>query len=195
VSEYHEFFYDTEFIELGPDHPIRLISIGMVHPASGSSYYAVNADVPESVIKSHKWLRDNVWPYLPTTKNRPATKDQPAGSTCRCRDGHLDRSHPAVKPRAQIASEVSEFVLVNGSESRSKNRLWSYFGSYDHVVLAQLYGTMVDLPKHMPMLTWDLEAEALARGATNLPAQTVKEHHALADAVWHADVARFLGLI
>jgi hypothetical protein len=31
--------YDTEFLERGPSYPIAFISIGMVHPESGKTYY------------------------------------------------------------------------------------------------------------------------------------------------------------
>lgn len=189
MSDYNEFFYDTEFLERGAGYPLDLISIAMVHPASGKKYYAVNADMPEAEIKKHKWLMDNVWPYLPTTKQR---YDK---STCRCLSGHLDLEDEAVKPRAQIAAELSEFVRVLGSSDRAQNRLWAYYCSYDHVVLSQLYGRMIDLPPHMPMFTWDLKVEAEAMGATELPEQKLKEHHALADAQWNVQVARYLGVI
>lgn len=185
----HDFMYDTEFLEQGHGHPIEFISIGMVHPASGNTYYAVNEYLPEREIKKNPWVLKNVWPYLPTTKNTSG------GKVCRCLHGHLDKTHPDVKPRAQIAAELSVFIRTLGSASRSGNRLWAYYSSYDHVVLAQLYGRMIDLPEHIPMFTGDLKVEAERQGVSELPKQKLKEHHALADAHWDVDVARFLDII
>lgn len=186
----NKFFYDTEFIERGPTRPVELISIGMVHPESGRTYYAVSADMPEGAIKKHPWLMEYVWPYLPTLDRHPS------GKACRCIDPrHLDKSDPAVKPRQQIAAEIAVFVGALGSPDRDENELWAYYGSYDHVVLAQSYGTMLDLPACMPMFTRDLKDAHVRAGYPELPVQDTKEHHALADARWNVEVARTLGVL
>lgn len=184
------FMYDSEFLEIGPASPISLISIGMVHPASGKTYYAVNADMPVAAIKRHPWLMENVWPYLPTLQGHPS------GMSCRCRDQrHLDKSDPVLKPRAQIAAELAMFVSTLGDARREENELWAWYGSYDHVVLAQSYGRMIDLPQCMPMLTHDLKVEHIRQGRPDLPEQSTKEHHALADALHNVEVGRVLGII
>lgn len=185
----NKFVYDTEFIETGPRSPIGLISIGVVHPESGRTYYAINADMNQTSVKRHKWLKANVWPTLPLTKHRDGAKK------CRCMDGHLDLEDPSVKPREIIAAEVAVFVATLGSPKREENELWAYFAAYDHVVLSQLYGTMKELPGCMPMFTRDLKDAAVRAGNPELPAQSSTEHHALADAEWNVEVAKFLGVL
>jgi hypothetical protein len=49
---------------------------------------------------------------------------------------------------------VRDFVL--GVE---EPELWAWYGAYDHVVVCQLFGRMVDLPKGFPMWTNDLKQE------------------------------------
>lgn len=186
----NQFFYDTEFLERGPDYPVSLISIGIVHPESGKTYYAVNADMPVAAIKNHPWLMENVWPYLPTLSGHPS------GKACRCRDPrHLDKSHPDVKPRSVIATEVAMFVSTLGAPDRAENELWAYFSSYDHVVLCQLFGAMVDLPLCMPMFTRDLKDALFRAGNPAPPVQDSGHHNALADAQWNVAVARELGVV
>jgi hypothetical protein len=125
-----DIYYDTEFLENG--ETIRLISIGMVRE-DNQEYYAVVDDL--ELIKDaakHPWLRANVLPYLPLAK--PIDPKFPV----------WDESHPDyanVKSRSEIAKEVLAFVVEYANPS-----LWAYFASYDHVVLAQLYGRMIDMP-------------------------------------------------
>ena len=184
------FFYDTEFLEEGPGGPISLISIGMAHPASGKEYYAVLEDMPFSKILRHPWLVENVVPYLPTRHGHPS------GQPCRCRDKlHLDKRDPVVKPRAVVAAELEMFISTLGHDDRDFNELWAWYGSYDHVVFAQLWGRMIDLPDCVPMITHDLKVEHIRKGRPELPEQGTKEHHALADARWNVEVARVLGVV
>lgn len=79
--------------------------------------------------------------------------------------------------RAEIARQVREFV---GEDPE----FWAYFCSYDWVVLCQLYGRMVDLPKSWPMFCRDVKQLQVDRGLTTLPKQWSVAHNALNDAVW-----------
>jgi len=81
------------------------------------------------------------------------------------------------KPKAQIAEEVKTFLLEKGSPE-----LWAWFAAYDHVVLSQLFGRMLDLPEGIPMFTNDLRSLIDWVGVKKLPAQTGGNHDALADA-------------
>lgn len=70
------------------------------------------------------------------------------------------------------------------------------YGAYDHVVLCQLFGRMIDLPKGFPMWTNDLRQETERLGvnrAADFPVQPDGEHNALADARRDLAVARWLG--
>ena len=69
----------------------------------------------------------------------------------------------------------------------SKPEFWAYYADYDWVVLCQLYGRMIDLPKGWPMYWRDLQQDIDAAGLGKPPKQEGAEHHALADALWTRD--------
>jgi hypothetical protein len=93
---------------------------------------------------------------------------------------------PAVKPRALIAAEVRDFLLgIELLGMPDLPELWAWYGAYDHVVLAQLFGSMVNLPKGIPMWTRDLNEELRRCDSgrfPNVPQQSSGVHNALADA-------------
>lgn len=167
-----KYFYDTEFLEDGST--IELISIGIA-AADGREYYAVNSDMPRERIHKHEWLMENVWPSLPLIGRKDSNGY--AGSE---RRGNLDMKSPLVKPKWVIANEVREFLL----ETAGTPELWAWYSAYDHVVLAQLFGTMMNLPKGLPMYTHDLRAYIDYQDNQKLPKQVVGLHNALADARW-----------
>lgn len=51
------YWFDTEFIERGPQHPIELISIGMV-AEDGREFYTISSEFDPS--HASQWVRDNV---------------------------------------------------------------------------------------------------------------------------------------
>lgn len=77
------FFYDTEFLERGPQFPLVLISLGVV-AEDGREFYLVNREFDRR--EANRFVRENVLPLLP-----------PAGD-------------PAWKDRAEIARELRDFV-------------------------------------------------------------------------------------
>lgn len=81
------------------------------------------------------------------------------------------------KPKDQIRDEVAEFLLAG-----SPPELWAWYSAYDHVALAQLFGTMMDLPEGVPMYTNDLRSLIDWVGITALPEQKAGVHDALEDA-------------
>lgn len=176
--------YDSEFHEDG--RTIDLISIGIVCE-DGREYYAVNADAGWDRIAKHDWLRENVVPSLPVQLGRNVkryegfTKEQPAIK--------VDMHDPSVKPKWVIANEVREFLLADGAPE-----LWADYGAYDHVVLCQLWGRMIDLPDGMPMVTRDLQQE-LARTGAAVPEQAAGAHNALEDARHVMHCLRHLGIV
>lgn len=175
-------WYDTEFVERGPRWPIELLSIGMVRE-DGAELYRVLADVPahaQVYAAEHPWLGPNVWAHLPTSTEEVFDSNGSAGTL-----DMIDLTHPSVAPRGHVAAEVLAFC-TEGLLHDQRAELWAYYGSYDHVCLAQLFGLMIDLPKGMPMYTLDLMQFILQHGMVNadLPKQEGDEHHALADARW-----------
>jgi hypothetical protein len=172
--------YDTEFIENGST--IDLISIGMVDD-SGREFYAVDRDAPWKRIAKHEWLSQNVAPHLPRLHG-DARMFAPRWNKLT-----LDFAHPAMRTRRQIADGVRDFVLAEPGSVE----LWADYGAYDHVVLSQLFGTMMDLPGGVPMFTHELQQAWENAGRPDKPAQT-DEHNALADArygmaLWRACTA------
>ena len=90
-----------------------------------------------------------------------------------------------IHPRRKIANDLLSFMGENPE-------IWTYFGSYDWVVLAQLYGRMIDLPKSWPMFCRDIMQLADTKNNPRLPPQTGTQHNALADAKWTRDVYYWL---
>jgi hypothetical protein len=60
--------------------------------------------------------------------------------------------------------------------------LWAWYGAYDHVALAQLWGSMPELPRVVPRFTLDVRQLWEHLGRPPLPAQPAGLHHALDDA-------------
>ena len=173
-------FYDTEFLEDG--RTIDLISIGMV-AEDGREYYAVSQDATKRRlrrrIRKHDWLMANVVPHLPK-----AHGDYNLYMPRRWLFNYTD---PCVKPRHVIAREVRDFIFAAPDP-----QLWAWYGAYDHVVLCQLWGKMIDLPKGVPMWTNDLKQECDRLGNPRIPEQAAGEHNALADARHNRDIAMSL---
>ncbi len=167
------YYFDTEFLEDG--NTIELISIGIVAD-DGRELYLVNRDAPWKRIRKHEWLMANVVPGLP----------QPYGDW----RNHMpkrwlcDLDNPAVKGRNAIAEAVKRFLIggpVPGL-SRPEVELWADYCAYDHVVLCQLFGRMIDLPDGIPMFTNDFQQALRAAGNPPMPQQAEGLHNALADA-------------
>jgi hypothetical protein len=169
---------DTEFIEDGKT--IDLISIALV--TDEREYYAVASDAPWGRVKKSDWLVRNVVPSLPVTGRRlletylahsPSSYPQPSIDML-----GIDVTDSRVKPRQVIANEVRDFIVATPDP-----QLWAWYAAYDHVVLCQLWGTMMQLPDGCPMWTNDLKQEVVRLGNPQLPAMPgVNEHDALSDA-------------
>ena len=173
-------FYDTEFLEDG--YTIGLISIGLVAEDGRELYRIVQDNEVINRAVRHEWLRTNVLPHLPIIID-PDSHD---GAAWRWdEDSALYREF--VWPRQYIAEEVARFILATPNP-----RLWAWYGAYDHVALAQLFGRMIDLPDGIPMFTCDLKQEAVRLGDPRVPEQQAGEHDALADARHNLAIATYL---
>lgn len=112
--------------------------------------------------KADDWVRDNVLAHLPP------------------------EPHGAYVDRATMRDEILDFTGTD------KPEFWAYYADYDWVVLAQLFGRMIDLPSGYPMYCKDLKQWCDALGNPELPAHDEAEHHALADARWNRKAYEFL---
>lgn len=162
--------YDTEFLEDG--RTIELISIGMVDN-TGHEFYAVNQEAPWDRISQHPWLLDNVVPHLPRLTGLAASPS----NVCA-----IDFSDPCVRSRTNIARLVQDFLW-------SVDELWANYAAYDFVVLAQLFGTLMDRPRGTPMFTHELQQLWETAGKPPKPVKSpLGEHHALHDARYGMDL-------
>jgi hypothetical protein len=176
-----KYWLDTEFIEDGKT--IDLISIGIVSE-DGREYYAQCPDANFS--NASDWVARNVLIHLShydmakharsceRKYNQGATDMYPLGQ--RCTPSCEWRS------RADIDREIRSFC---DPEKYGKPEFWGYYADYDWVVLCQLFGRMLDLPKGWPMYCRDLKQWADALGNPPLPKEGKDEHNALADANWN----------
>lgn len=92
--------------------------------------------------------------------------------------------------KENIRDEILAFI---GNDVNPE--FWGYFADYDWVVMCQLFGRMVDLPKGWPKYCLDLKQWMVQLGVerVHFPDQAKEsEHHALADARWNLVVWKFL---
>lgn len=159
--------YDCEFDEDG--ETIELISIAFV-AANGDEYYGINWDADLERIHRNSWLMTHVVPTLPLIIEQEHGRDVLRWD--------LERADfDQLKQRRQIRDEVKQFI-----NSFPEPQLWAWYGAYDHVALAQLFGRMIDLPTGIPMWTNDLRQECERLGNPRLPEQPAGKHNALEDA-------------
>lgn len=98
---------------------------------------------------------------------------------------HITSAEDVWRSRAEIAGTIVEFA-------GEKPEFWAYYADYDWVVLCQLFGRMIDLPKGWPMYCRDVKQLCDTMGGPKLPEQTSTEHDALADAKWTKEAWDFL---
>lgn len=149
------FFIDLEFWERGPSFPIQLISLAIVSEG-GDELYIVNDDFDWEACDS-KWLKDNV---------EPKVRDK----------------MPLFLGFDSIREIVYAWVLRMAGGKAPE--FWAYFGAYDWVVFAQIFGTMNDLPKEFPMYFFEINQLAEMTGVPIAEVPQEDEHHALSDARW-----------
>lgn len=163
-----KFYVDTEFLHTS--RTIDLISIGIV-AEDGREYYAVCEDAPWDRIRKNSWLAENVVPQLGMNPQGP--------------------HHPDLKQHFMIRREVMSFLLRHNDGFPPE--LWGWYSGFDYVVLSQLFGTMADYPKSLPMWINDLRQETERLGVYHsLPVQAEGQHHALQDAKWNKQVGEYL---
>lgn len=170
------YFLDTEFIEDG--RTIEPLSLAVVCE-DGREFYAewMSADIT----KANGWVQENVLPHMEWLgKPNTATAPQPP-----CMTKTMGSVWMCDTPR-MIRMFLLDFIGKDTPE------FWAYYADYDWIVVCQLFGTMMDLPEHFPMLCLDLKQEAIRLGDPELPEQSSVEHHALADAHWNREVWEYL---
>lgn len=165
-----KYWFDTEFIEDGKT--IDLISIGIV-AEDGRELYRQSLEFDAT--KASSWVRENVLPHLIHLDLNDVGTWPGFWTAChnRC------QGECGWVLRLKMRQDILAFV---GDDP--KPEFWAYYADYDWVVLCQLFGTMMDLPKGWPMYCRDVKQWCDMLGNPTLPEQTGTEHHALADARW-----------
>lgn len=176
------YHYDTEFKDTGST--IEPISLGMIDDNDRELYlinvHAVRAfqerDYFGNLDQTDTWLKENVFNHITEDDlNRYGLGYNKAAEL-----GHLTESF-----RAQAAQKVYDFIC-DGLNYGEQAELWGYFAAYDHVLLSQLFGRMIDLPGPMPMFTNELMTIRKRSNGTWKPKPVrpveLPEHHALMDA-------------
>jgi len=126
---------------------------------NGREFYAVSTEFDPG--KAIDWVRRHVLGQLPA----PAD--------------------PAWRSRNTIRDDLLAYLLEPGEPIE----LWAWMASYDHVVLAQLWGDMRALPRRLPRFTHELRQLWEQAGCPPLPPAGPDAHDALADA--RHNLARF----
>lgn len=119
---------------------------------TGREFYAVSTEFDPA--KAGPWVRAHVLSKLPSPGDR------------------------AWQNRATIRERLLAFLL----EPDREVELWAWYAAYDHVALAQLWGSMPDLPKEIPRFTRELRQRWADVGRPPLPKAPANAHDALADA-------------
>lgn len=151
------YFFDTEFMDDG--QTLELISLGVVSEDGTRELYCINAEM--NLGRASSWVRENVLPRLPKL------------------------SHSAWRCRADIRRALMEFLLDVNGKRPGAIEMWSYYASYDWVVLCQLWGPMIHLPTNLPAHVMDVKQFAVMLDNPKLPLiDQSKAHNALEDARW-----------
>lgn len=88
--------------------------------------------------------------------------------------------------------DIGHGVLSFVEAGASKPEFWGYYADYDWVVFAQLFGSMINLPKGWPMYCRDIKQYCDCMGNPKLPEQGKGEHSAIEDARWNLRAYEFL---
>jgi 3' exoribonuclease, RNase T-like len=119
---------------------------------NGREFYAVSTEFDPEL--AIDWVRRHVLNQLPPPADR------------------------AWRTRERIREDLLDYLLEPGEPIE----LWAWMASYDHVVLAQLWGDMRALPRQLPRFTHELRQLWEQAGCPTLPSAGEDAHDAIADA-------------
>lgn len=148
---------DTEFMEDGST--IELLSIGLV-AEDGRELYLENWHA--DLAKADPWVQEYVLPHLHLYEQ-----------TC-SDDGHKCPLH-ALSGMGRI---IYQWMCDKSPV------FWGYYSAYDWVVVCQLFGAMINLPKNWPMYCHDLRSWLDLHHFSYVKQPDDMPHHALRDARW-----------
>lgn len=71
-------------------------------------------------------------------------------------------------------------------------KIWGYYADYDWVLLAMIFGSMIDLPPSWPRYCRDVKQLCSMLGNPKLPSREGVTHNALEDAKWTRKAWKYL---
>lgn len=174
-------FIDTEFIEHAGG--IQLVSIG-IYSENGKSLYIESTSFDSRL--ANDWVKKNVLEKLLYVS--PTAVAYPEYSMVSWTVGEVNMY--GCCSEAEMGKCILEFL-----KDDQNPEFYAYYGAYDWVVFARIFGRMIDLPEHFPMWVIDLKQMMWERGLTKEWKQEVcpdpvGEHNALVDAKWNYDLFR-----
>lgn len=179
-------YHDWEFLEDGKR--IYPLAVAMCDE-SGRELCAVFENISHgslyNKIINHHWLMANVVPHFPLAlrpDGKPWMSPPSMPNVWPNRPGSfdLDQDSNRIMSKRMIRNAVRDFVLDGRAEPVE---LWGWYSAYDHVCMAQLFGTMMQLPEGFPMLTRDLRQrqDRFRLADHRLPGHAGKNHDPLAE--------------
>lgn len=167
-------FFDCEFMEDGTT--IEPLSLAFV-AETGQRLYVVIADADHS--KASAWVEENVLPHLRWLDAQDATAEW-----------DVERDVYLYIDRAQAGQAIHTWLIEIGAvvnprlQPEPQVEFWADYADYDWIVLCQLYGRMLDLPKGFPMFAMDIQQFKRHVGFTGkLPEVEGTAHCAMDDAL------------
>ena len=133
---------------------------------------------------------------MSSTPFRPSSirAERSTGSVATCSTNFRRRVRPRL---AQSLSVSRDDLLAYLTEPGEVIELWAWMASYDHVVLAQLWGDMRALPRVIPRFTHELRQRWEDAGCTSRRyrgAPAIDKHDALAGRPRHNLALRWQAL-
>lgn len=184
------YYLDTEFYDNPHTRTIELISIGLVSDDNRELYFAstewLGNDGQADTARADDWLRNNVFSQIPSC-TCPGVEDW------RTRPYHPEhQSSCCWRSREEIADAIREFIH---EEPKEQIEIWAYYASSDWVVFYQLFGKMIDMPKHFPFFVRCLKQYSIDIGFKGKFRELLPDsghHDALADARWNREAHKLL---
>lgn len=184
------YYFDTEFHEKyvncngrGKIFTLDIISLGLCDE-DGRLFYQIHKDHNLDDGWENEWLIENVYKQIyyelvPESQRKVQKFDL---STMKF------LFHQFGETKKKIASSLLSFIGKDPDV-----HLYGYYADYDHVCLGQLFGKMIDFPKHFPKYTLDLMQIMFENGLDskwkkkNCP-DPKNEHSAKNDALWNLEL-------
>lgn len=171
-------FFDTEFLEDGKT--IELISIGLVKE-DGSELYLINKDMDVYRIFRDDWVRKNVLRKIYDELKERYNKENDPSIFEFTADDFYYLLYLYGTEKKEIAKQIVDFVGKSPV-------FYAYCADYDWVVLMQLYGKMIDIPKGWRYYCRDLAQTVDELGFNTDKIKNSNEHNALDDAKWNLEL-------